>query len=616
MADRFDKFTERARRVLSFAQEEAQRFNHNYIGTEHLLLGLLREPEGLGATVLANLGVELAKVRSAVEFVIGRGERPPTGEVGLTDRVKRVIELAVEESRRLNHQYIGTEHLLLGLLREGHGVGAGVLESLGVNLERVRTETSRVLAQSGTGARVGRPGYNPPAGGRSRGDRFDTFTESARRVLSLAQEEAQRFNHNYIGTEHLLLGLLRQSESLGAKTIDSLGVSLERTRSAVEAVMAQGPRPPTSQIGLTARARGVIEFAVDEAHRFNHHYVGTEHLLLGMLRVTDGAASGVLESLGVSIAKARDRIAQLLAASEQPTPTSADMQTRPAESVRMGIARAGAQSVRLATGFEFTEGPLWHPDGFFYFCDTRVNRLYKLRPGGEPEVAREDTGRASSVTFDLEGNLVMVEADRRRVVRVRPDGAAEVIAELYEGKKLNRPNDIVCASDGSIYFTDPTLRQPFSIRELETAVYRIAPDGTLHLFAEAEFPNGLALSLDEQTLYVANTRTIPYIQSIAINADKTAGRRRIFADMTGDEPGVPDGMKLDAFGHVYCTGPGGIWVMNTTGALLTILRFPEQPTNMAFGGDDLRTLFVTARTSVYSLQMDVPGHPHPWYARG
>ena len=147
--DRFDKFTERARKVLSLAQEEAQRFNHNYIGTEHLLLGLVREGDGVAAKVLSNLGVELNKVRSAVEFIIGRGDRIVLGDIGLTPRAKKVIELAVDEARRLNHHYIGTEHLLLGLVREGEGIAAGVLESLGVNLEKVRTQTIQVLSQSG-----------------------------------------------------------------------------------------------------------------------------------------------------------------------------------------------------------------------------------------------------------------------------------------------------------------------------------------------------------------------------------------------------------------------------------------------------------------------------------
>ena len=148
MGSRFEKFSERARRVLSLAQEEAQRFNHNYIGTEHILLGLVRETEGVAARVLANLGVDLNKVRSAVEFIIGRGERPAQGEIGLTPRAKKVVELAVDEARRMNHTYIGTEHLLIGLLREGEGVAAGVLESLGVTLDKVRAETQRILSQS------------------------------------------------------------------------------------------------------------------------------------------------------------------------------------------------------------------------------------------------------------------------------------------------------------------------------------------------------------------------------------------------------------------------------------------------------------------------------------
>ena len=148
MASRFEKFSERARRVLSLAQEEAQRFNHNYIGTEHILLGLVRETDGVAAKVLSSLGVELPKVRSAVEFIIGRGERASGGEISLTPRAKKVIELAVDEARRLSHHYIGTEHLLIGLMREGEGVAAGVLESLGVNLDKVRAETSRVLAQN------------------------------------------------------------------------------------------------------------------------------------------------------------------------------------------------------------------------------------------------------------------------------------------------------------------------------------------------------------------------------------------------------------------------------------------------------------------------------------
>ena len=157
MASRFEKFSERARRVLSLAQEEAQRFNHNYIGTEHILLGLVRENEGTAAKVLGGLGIELNKIRSAVEFIIGKGDTAASGEIGLTPRAKKVIELAVDEARRLNHHYIGTEHLLIGLMREGEGVAAGVLESLGVTLEKVRGETNSVL-NKGTRSSKGRSG--------------------------------------------------------------------------------------------------------------------------------------------------------------------------------------------------------------------------------------------------------------------------------------------------------------------------------------------------------------------------------------------------------------------------------------------------------------------------
>ena len=152
--DRFNRFTERARRVIHLAQEEAQRFQHNYIGTEHLLLGLVREGEGVAAQTLTTMGVELNKVRGAVEFIIGRGDRVVSGEVGLTPRAKKVIELAVDEARHLNHHFIGTEHLLLGLLREGEGIGAGVLQSFGLDLQKVRMQTMQVLNEHGEPART------------------------------------------------------------------------------------------------------------------------------------------------------------------------------------------------------------------------------------------------------------------------------------------------------------------------------------------------------------------------------------------------------------------------------------------------------------------------------
>jgi len=163
MTSRFEKFSERARRVLTLAQEEAQHFNHNYIGTEHILLGLVREEDGVAAKVLTNLGVGLNRVRSAVEFIIGRGEKPSSGQVGLTPRAKRVIELAIDEARRLDHNYIGTEHLLLGLLSEGEGVAAHVLDSFGITLERARNETVHSLSQGAPRSRLTRTASRTPA---------------------------------------------------------------------------------------------------------------------------------------------------------------------------------------------------------------------------------------------------------------------------------------------------------------------------------------------------------------------------------------------------------------------------------------------------------------------
>jgi len=273
------------------------------------------------------------------------------------------------------------------------------------------------------------------------------------------------------------------------------------------------------------------------------------------------------------------------------------------------------QAERLATGFVFTEGPLWHPDGFYYFVDVRASMLYRVAPGRPHEVVREKTGGGNGTTFDLQGRLILCEGDNRRVTRRAADDRFEVLVDRFEGKRLNRPNDVVCRSDGSIYFTDPGLRVPLAEREVEHAgVYRIAPDGAVSLVADFEYPNGLAFSPDERLLYVANTRWAQYIHVLELDADGRMLRRRIFADMSSDETdGVPDGMKVDVEGRVYCTGPGGTWVFAPDGTRLGVIRTPEVPANLAFGGPDLRTLFFTARTSVYTLRAKVPGQPHPWY---
>ena len=210
MADRFYKFTERARRVLTYAQEEAQRFNHNYIGTDHLLLGLIREDEGLAAKVLNNLGVKLTNVRSAVGFIIGRGEKSPSGEIGLTPRAKKVIELSVAEARGLDHSYVGTEHLLLGLVGEGEAIAFGVLQSLGVTLERVRTETARFLSNTPPASHAVKPS--------------DAQVAEARRAVeqALAAIEALGNSDVAAGLAHALLAPVLR-EIIGGLGILGLG---------------------------------------------------------------------------------------------------------------------------------------------------------------------------------------------------------------------------------------------------------------------------------------------------------------------------------------------------------------------------------------------------------
>ena len=275
------------------------------------------------------------------------------------------------------------------------------------------------------------------------------------------------------------------------------------------------------------------------------------------------------------------------------------------------------EAERLATGFRFTEGPLWDPDGFLYFVDLPADRLYRIVPGSAPELVRDNTGEGNGTTFDLDGRLIMCEGRDRRLSRMNVDGCIEAIAEHYEGKRFNRPNDLVCRSDGSIYFTDPGLFVALGERELPHAgVYRLTPEGEIDLIADCEYPNGLAFSPDETLLYVANTRWAQYIHVLELHTDGSLLRRRIFADMSSDDTeGVPDGMKVDQVGHVYCTGPGGTWVFDADGTKIGIIRTPEMPANLAFGGSDLRTLFFTARTSIYSMRVKIPGQPHPWYAR-
>jgi gluconolactonase len=269
---------------------------------------------------------------------------------------------------------------------------------------------------------------------------------------------------------------------------------------------------------------------------------------------------------------------------------------------------------KVASGFSFTEGPLWHPDGFYYFVDLPSNLLYRMVPGQTPEKVR-DTRGGNGTTFDLRGRVLNCEGDGRCVTRLEPNGSVTILADRFEGKRFSRPNDVICHSNGSILLTDPDFRVPLADREIgHAAVYRVAPDGTVSQVVRCEYPNGLALSRDERTLFIANTRWTQYIHAIELDSVGNMVRRRVFADMSADGTnGVPDGMKIDEAGRVFCTGTGGVWVFEPDGRQIGIFQMPEVCANIGFGGPDLRTLLLTASTSVYTLRVKVPGLPHPWY---
>ena len=331
------KLTAATKRALQGAEEEAQRLQHGYIGTEHLLLGLLRREDGVTAQLLTGLGVELGKVRSAVELVIGRGEQPATGTMHLTPRTKKVLALAAEEAQRLGRDAVDTPHLLLGLVREGRGVAAGVLESLGAKFDTLRAAVETLPEdaegeQEGDNDAGGTPWWEQVDGSTAPDGRFDLLTARVKKVLVLAEEEARRLNHNHIGTEHLLLGLVREGKGTGSVVLADLGVELGKVRSAVELAVRRGERLAAGDVQLTPQATQTIELAVEEARRLGHDYVGTEHLLLGLMREGAGPVASILGSLDVPAEQVRSVVQQrlLLEASAEP----ARLRTRVEQSLR------------------------------------------------------------------------------------------------------------------------------------------------------------------------------------------------------------------------------------------------------------------------------------------
>ncbi len=281
------------------------------------------------------------------------------------------------------------------------------------------------------------------------------------------------------------------------------------------------------------------------------------------------------------------------------------------------ILSSDQQVEELGTGYggEYgpTEGPLWWKEGgYLLFSDIHNNRRMKWAPGEGVTTYLEPTNNANGLTRDRQGRLIACEHTSRRVTRLEPDGSITVVANNYHNIRLNRPNDVVVKSDGTIYFTDPaTLGVETELDFM--GVYQVSADlGSMHLLVnDFVVPNGLALSVDESVLYINDSRR-RHIRAFEVqpNGMLNPASDRVFIQMSGEQPGNPDGMKVDTEGNVYCTGPGGIWIMDPEGKHLgTVLTGPS--TNLAFGGDDWKTLYFTTRTTLGRVQLKVAGVPVP-----
>ena len=279
------------------------------------------------------------------------------------------------------------------------------------------------------------------------------------------------------------------------------------------------------------------------------------------------------------------------------------------------VLAKGAIVEKVAGNLRFTEGPVWTA-GRLLFSDIPADIIYTHAPGAKPVIFRQPSGQSNGLTLDREGRLIACEHKNRRVSRTEKDGMVVTLAYAYEGKRLNSPNDVVVKSDGTIYFTDP----PYGIgKEQEElgfyGVYRIGRDGNLTLLIR-DFvrPNGLAFSPDEKRLYVDDSQE-GHIRVFDVQANGTLTGGRVFAEIK--EPGqrgVPDGMKVDTAGNVYCTGPGGVWVFAPDGTLRGKIATPEVSANVAFGDADYKTLYITASTGLYRVRLKNagirPGHRH------
>ena len=279
------------------------------------------------------------------------------------------------------------------------------------------------------------------------------------------------------------------------------------------------------------------------------------------------------------------------------------------------IVPKGSKLEKIATGFMFTEGPIWNAaKKCLYFSDIPANKMWKWTEAKGAELFRDPSGKSNGLTLDKQGRLLACEHANRRVSRTESDGKVVTIADKYNGKKLNSPNDVVVKSDGSVYFSDPPygLSADFgNLGEQELpfqGVYRLSPDGkTLTLLVDDfDRPNGLAFSPDESILYIDDTARV-HIRVFDVKPDGTIANGRVFADLTSNAEGNVDGMKVDSEGNIYVTGPGGVSIFDSSGDKLGIIEMPEVSANVAWGDDDWKTLFITASTSLYRIKLNIQG---------
>ena len=266
---------------------------------------------------------------------------------------------------------------------------------------------------------------------------------------------------------------------------------------------------------------------------------------------------------------------------------------------------------RLATGFQFTEGPVWNTsEGFLLFSDIPANRIYQWSSDRGVKVFLDPSGNSNGLTYDKEGRLLICEHGNRRLSGIEKDSSYTVLADRFRGKRFNSPNDVVVRSDGTIYFTDPPYGIQPEQQELQfQGVYRLDPVSrklTL-LVDDFERPNGLAFSPDETVLYIADSSARRHVRAFEVKDDGTLDNSRVFAEIRSKLPGNPDGMKVDVDGHLYVSAAGGIWVFSENGEHVGTIETPETPANCAFGDKDWKSLYIAARTSVYRIRLGVPG---------